>query len=494
MRIKPAQEQILTLNQLSKSNQSLSHVSAGDTLQGEIVDIKHHAILLKLLNGQVVNAKLSQQMEFQMGDRVTFEVKTVTDEQIELKPVLEQDYNPKSNRLSQVLQQAGLSTNPKNLELVETLMKHQMPIDKTFLQKALMLSHSFKSVPVEHLLILMKNDIPVNQDNLNQLSKWVNHQQDLGKAMAQLTEDCANISNTEMKEHLTSILSSTESKNASPSDLALSDNTLTLGKHFSTEELSHFEARINQSLKPFGHEIKLDSSTSFGELIHKLESMTIPDKLRQSLRHQMTSRLSDAFKEPMLLSPERLKNEEPVTEFFNKTYKKIIILLETLSTYPEQEGSALTKQASLIKQNLSFNHAINQNYTFVELPVLIHNQVMDSQLYVFQKKDTLKTKNPNQRVTALLRLDCAALKHLDIFVAKQDKSIVCQFYVEDKELKDFFAGHLEKLHGIINSSGLHVQELSVQVSKETFDPIKDFLDKDNDLEQKLQRYSFDMRV
>ncbi len=60
----------------------------GDLIKGEIIDLKQTEVLIKLLNGQTVQAKMTDSFEFFIGQELSFVVKESSTEQLLLKPMV----------------------------------------------------------------------------------------------------------------------------------------------------------------------------------------------------------------------------------------------------------------------------------------------------------------------------------------------------------------------------------------------------------------------
>ena len=108
---------------------ALSELKAGDVFQGEVQSVQGEEVLLKLLNGEVLRARLEGQMVLSLGQRLQFQVQSNEQNKIVLKPY------------QQILQQVGesalkaasLPVNARSLQMVSELMEAGLPVDKNSL-------------------------------------------------------------------------------------------------------------------------------------------------------------------------------------------------------------------------------------------------------------------------------------------------------------------------------------------------------------------------
>mgnify|MGYP006967368852 CR=1 FL=1 len=100
----------------------------GQMVQGEVVSTQGNQIQLLLGNEMLLNATLENQVGINVGQLMSFQVKSNTGSLISLIPLsvnLTTDEN-----VMKALNEASLPVTDKTVEMVNTLMKEGMPIDK----------------------------------------------------------------------------------------------------------------------------------------------------------------------------------------------------------------------------------------------------------------------------------------------------------------------------------------------------------------------------
>lgn len=261
-----------------------------------------------------------------------------------------------------------------------------------------------------------------------------------------------------------------------------------------TEMIQEFSgARGNEQLLPEG---KLNTSLSAGELLQQMmkvleqsknaDSASI-QKLFHSEEYKML--LKQAMTEQWTLTPDKLKEEGAVREFYQRLSSQMTELQQTLAQ-AGKDGSALAKSAQSVQSNLEFMNQVNQLYTYVQLPLKLQNQNAHSDLYVYTNKKNLRQKEG--ALTALLHLDMDHLGATDIFVKLLGTSVQTEFYFQDEVSCRLISQCSDELIKRLEEKGYSC-EVKVENRRKKQDFVQDFLERENP-PGKLQRYSFDVKA
>ena len=99
---------------------SVLELKPGDTFQGEIMSVGGEEVQLKLVNGQLLAARLEGNIQLAIGQILGFQVQSNEDAKIVLKPVYQ---NPMQMQVGEAaLKMAGIPINEKNMQLVSTMI------------------------------------------------------------------------------------------------------------------------------------------------------------------------------------------------------------------------------------------------------------------------------------------------------------------------------------------------------------------------------------
>lgn len=252
-------------------------------------------------------------------------------------------------------------------------------------------------------------------------------------------------------------------------------------------------ARGNEQLLPNG---RLNTSMSAGELLQQIMNAVekSKDSDGSSIQKLFNSEeykglLKQAMTEQWTLTPEKLKEEGAVKEFYQRLSNQMSELQQTLSQ-AGKEGSVLAKSAQSVQSNLEFMNQLNQLYTYVQLPLKLQNQNAHSDLYVYTNKKNLREKEGE--LTALLHLDMDHLGSTDIFVKLLGASVQTEFYFQDEFSCRLISQYSDDLVKRLQEKGYSC-EVKVENRRKEQDFVQDFLERENP-PGKLQRYSFDVKA
>lgn len=154
-------------NQNITGESILKEMQAGDVFRGEIVNINNYDVTILLgKSGEYVNAVMQQAMNFNIGDKLLFQLKDKSDNQIVIRPVANNEVSPEL--VNKSLSMAGLSLTDKNVAIVKELIGQGQPIDKNSIMNIIRLTSKYSAEPIDKLINMNKNGIEINSENLKQ--------------------------------------------------------------------------------------------------------------------------------------------------------------------------------------------------------------------------------------------------------------------------------------------------------------------------------------
>ncbi len=213
------------------------------------------------------------------------------------------------------------------------------------------------------------------------------------------------------------------------------------------------------------------------------------EQLRDILLEVKSANTYQTLAKGLLMSDIKVVEAGEVNDWFNKVQEKVQQIMQDTSA--ATKGEAVEKGASDVKASVQFLNSLQQDYNFMHLPMMLNDQLLNSELYVLNNKKA--TKNDRQSITALVRLDLLNLGHTDIYIKKVDKNIDVEFYMADEKQINVVQENVFVLHKLLTNKGFNVLSATVQSLESDFDVVDDFLEKGGEsLERK--RYSFDMRA
>ena len=200
--------------------------------------------------------------------------------------------------------------------------------------------------------------------------------------------------------------------------------------------------------------------------------------------------LKKAVENQWYLEPQETGSKETVEKLYNRLQTQ----MNRLDEFIKQAGSGtegLQKAVADVRGNIEFMNQINQIYNFVQLPLKMNGQNVNSELYVYTNK-----KNPRDmdgELSAFLHLDMDHLGSTDISVKMKGTAVKTNFYMADDASYELILAHAEELAERLENKGYQCQ-IEVNSEEKDMDFVEDFLKHDMPSAGKVYRYSFDVRA
>ena len=190
------------------------------------------------------------------------------------------------------------------------------------------------------------------------------------------------------------------------------------------------------------------------------------------------------------LEPQETGSKETVEKLYNRLQTQ----MNRMDEFIKQAGSGtegLQKAVADVRGNIEFMNQINQIYNFVQLPLKMNGQNVNSELYVYTNK-----KNPRDmdgELSAFLHLDMDHLGSTDISVKMKGTAFKTNLYMADDASYELILAHAEELAERLENKGYQCQ-IEVKSEEKDMDFVEDFLKHDMPSAGKVYRYSFDVRA
>ena len=480
-------------------------LAPGQILSGQILE-KSGAELKLLVNFQgsdlELQARLEQNMALSMGRNILFQVKN-NGSSLSLSPLFE-NMGMEANA-QKAVEMASLPVNDTTMQLTGQLMREGMPIDKESLQNFYHEVTSFADAEIMDIIDLHKLGLPVNAENLEQISSYKNmtHQlmggiNDLSAQLPQLLQDMASQGldreigrllealllgedgspatetgevQDALQESETSVLQNPqEGQEAQPGQtkIVIIEETGEIpqpqAKGEEEGKLFHVEAKFEENAiesqqsreVPGGDQTQTPPQVTSFNLLRQVaqalsEGRPLPIKeLAKSPEFQ--KQVQEYVKQELSLRPQDASKEK-LGELYSKLGRQLGALSEALSS-AGQENSMLGKTVQNMNQNLNFLNQLNDMYSYVQLPLKMTDQDAHGELYVYANRKNKAVREGE--VSALLHLDMANLGPMDIYVQLKDNNVGTRFYLPDEEMLDFIADHIDLLNSRLEKRGYHM--------------------------------------
>lgn len=480
-------------------------LAPGQILSGQILEKSGEELkLLVHFEGSELElqARLEQNMALSMGRNILFQVKN-NGSSLSLSPLFE-NMGMEANA-QKAVEMASLPVNDATMQLAGQLMREGMPIDKEALQNFYHEAATFADAEIMDIIDLHKLGLPVNAENLEQISSYKNMTHQLmggiGELSAQLPELLQDMAvkgmDWELGKLLESLLLGPDGRPAAALEEALAAQAKEMeAPDAYSQDQTQKAAVPEETLAPQAQESQAAQRGQAKIVIAEpglMPDETTPEKssagipkeqetrgekpaqqpadaslLRQTAQALAQGRplplrelvkapefqrqLQEYVRRELSLRPEDASKEK-LDEVYNRLNRQLGALSEALSS-AGQENSALGKTVQNLNQNLNFMNQLNDMYSYVQLPLKMMDQDAHGELYVYANRH--KKVQREGEISALLHLDMANLGPMDIYVQLKDNNVGTRFYLPDEEMLDFIAEHIDLLNSRLEKRGYHM--------------------------------------
>ena len=505
-------------------NMLLAQMKPGSTFNGDIIDVRGHAIKILLGNDKTLDASTSDSKNLNIGDHITFNVASNDGKTVMIKPIKVNNFN--TNVLLKALEAAEVPANERNVKVVKAMMQNEMSIDKNSLSEMIKKVDSLEAEEPQDVVMMERHSIPLSKENVAQFSAYRNCEH---RIMAQV-DTVAN----QIPEVLKEVLSSVETDSLDAkivSDLAkdivnlLSEDMV---EEFNVTKMNVSEDGIvrmvpkenlvNQEQIPvnpedeaFLQKMNMDDEgvilTVNTDVEHKIKltKEQVLDNLNnlkgQELKEFLDSpEFKDFVKEKVEKNFELNVNnlgesEEEIKENVKKLYERLDKKSEVLMNLLENTGhkdTTLYQTTSNMRNNMQFMQDLSQMAAYIQLPVKLNESKAHGDLYVFNRKNG-KPVNKDS-ISAFLHLDLEHLGATDVDVLLEGKALKTQFSLKDKTSIAIVEEHLEELKERLIKRGFNVTlDATVMEDNKEENPFMNVLETDKP-QISIKRYSFDVRA
>lgn len=510
----------------------LKSMNSRDTLEGTIVDIKGNEASVRLSQGEIVNALLSDNSNISVGQSFIFEVNKSTDGNILLRTLFTN--NAGQAMAGEALSNAGIPVDSTSLNMIKDMMDSGMNIDRNSLNEMYRCITSNPEIPQDELVLMKSFGLEPTPENIKQFDALMNYTDTVSNSLETIIdsfpEEVNNlISNGQFEGALKfssdifALLSDKEIIPDNPNDNLSSEtkvfteesinsgkvsndndrDLINLLKNAMGDNLISENDKLGDILKSLNIDYSADSASN--ELFNNLSDLSEQGKISSSdiqklfTNDEFKNILKMAMNDKFLLEPEKLEEKGSVSDYYNKLTDKVRNFTESFGKIVPEEGN-LAKAMDNLNSKVDFLNMLNNYMPYVQLPLKMNSDARTGDLYVYSGRKNLT--GDNDEITALLHLDMEYLGKMDVFVKLKDlTNVSTNFTLENDEILDFLADHMDLLTERLKDRGYTV-ETSMKTSQkyenlamrieEGFPA--DFDNEESSEEVKNIIYRFDMRA
>jgi hypothetical protein len=269
----------------------------------------------------------------------------------------------------------------------------------------------------------------------------------------------------------------------------------TLGSILNSKQIQTLSANLKELMGESAPKTTTFTGTVslLNEIKDFLGSEQISDQARLSSLfsgEEFQKLIEDALSQQWMIKPGDLGKDNKI----NKLYEKLegqLTRMENVVKASGQDPRSISALASDIRNNIEFMDKINENYTYVQIPLKMSGQNASGELYVYTNKKQLA--EGKEDLTAFLHLDMDHLGPTDVSVRMRGRDVDTKFYFDDDRTYDLVEAHIPELEARLNAKGYSCSITVVNEEKQV-NFVEDFLKKDQPTAGLVHRYSFDMKA
>ena len=161
-------------------NRQIRSLVPGQTIHGEIVGRNGSEVQIRVSNDVVIQARVDQNMNLEVGKSMTFEVRN-NGRALTLSPLftnISADVN-----VMKAIDMSGLPFNETTVAMTSQMMEAGLPVDKNSMLQMYREISSYPQAEISDVVNLHKLGLPVNEANINQMISYRNLTHQLTEGM-----------------------------------------------------------------------------------------------------------------------------------------------------------------------------------------------------------------------------------------------------------------------------------------------------------------------
>ena len=531
---------------------AIRELAPGSIFEGNVSFVKGANVILSLENGQNVHARLDKNaLKLVPGQSMFFQVKSNEGGVVAIRPYM--GTGTSNPTLMRALQAAGLPMDERNLQMVNEMMKEQMPIHADALADMHRAIVANENISVDTLVQMRKLGLPITPQMAAQFENYRNDTHMLLGQMNDLMEELPQFLesqgmdvpqmvglNTQLLGILTEGMTDDAGQAVQSSETSADVTMLPQERGAEVEgmffdgEAGAADAQPAVRYVPQQLGAVLDSQTqeSFSDLLRSIGDLVENDavfdengdlnlnlttkKMLSLIDHELQTQLAkggleaddvkdllshkgyqkllnNVMEEQWLVRPSEVKSKERISGLYERLERQMEEISKVLKL-TGNENSALGHSVEQIRGNVEFMNQVNQIYNYVQIPLKMNGHNANGDLYVYTNKR--RAREENGELSAFLHLDMEHLGSTDVSVKMKGKSVDTNFSFSDDESYALVEKYLPILDAKLSALGYNVT-LTVSGDRGRMDFVEDFLKKDlpgAGSTGVVHRYSFDVRA
>ncbi|MFZ5966361.1 MAG: hypothetical protein ACOYVK_04215 [Bacillota bacterium] len=440
-------------------------LKVGQIIKGAIEKIDGDTILLKLLGGEVIQAKTSIPLEDQLNQSLRFIVKQSENNLIVLKPLDDssngnslQTVSPSDvlSKVSSLLAKEGIPVDQEILQLIKELYKYDLPINSHTIMDFIKLKSYYEktaSILEQQPTLLQPSMLDKNiHDVIKEFMLKLDNS--VPKSPQSTTAD-------ETVQPKGNIISD---NNTARPPIVLDNETMKVEKTAVSSKLLFKPNDLN--IQGMNYEkllflIKNNFQTNISNAVHVNNLIYHDFMLSQQLTnfidklslHAETKDIGELFKNIFEKITKKIvdKNFNP-KEIIDELRSNLESAQKTIETLNRSDKHVILKDIQNMKDSIDFLNKLNQTQTYIQLPIKLDHEYKNLELFICDQ-DKKKRKIDPHDIRLFISLDTNTLDTVQALIEIKHKNLTCNFRFASEAIKSYFIEHESNLKNGLDSFG-----------------------------------------
>lgn len=461
----------------SQISEAIKSLPDGE-ITGKVLDVNNKIAQILTDDGQLVRGKLQFANQLNIGDIRQFTISTDKNGTTFFSIVPEDSSKLVETNIKNALMELGIKNSPENINIAKELIKNNLPINKDQFQqisKANILLGD-NSNKLNNAIFMLKNNIPITQNNIKILTDFTANSFKVSSSITQIHEQINNLPEGTLKDSLLNILNlpkenTTTTQSNLNTQINLPQNTdtpvlknelpvqNTNNTNANNTNMNNIELKFDQNITQKNGIINEDSSTKILNTPEKHN--LIADKLfetQEDLKEILPNEKNIINSENKWLNKFEIAKSSlnDLDEYNKDANHKIENLIKELEKHDTPESKAILENLNNVKERLLFTNNLKENF-YVQIPLNINkNETLEILVY----KDKNKKTNSKNSTSAIIGLDTANLGRFETFLEKENNNINFQFKLENEEIIKLVKKNIGQLENLLKEKNLNISSIS----------------------------------
>lgn len=170
-----------------------SALHVGDTIRGEITDLRNNEIAITLEDNTTIRAQISDSSSFSIGQTGSFRLTQISGNTLYLENISVGYSDTELAMIMKALDEAGLPLTEHNEAAVKALMDNMLPINRTSIQNLMQQSYDFKTEDMNTLAVMNRLMMKMTQETVTQFANYRNDNYKLLEQLQNFSKDIPSL-------------------------------------------------------------------------------------------------------------------------------------------------------------------------------------------------------------------------------------------------------------------------------------------------------------